>query len=141
MQNCLFLAQIAHTAIWTSSWKLYFASAARAAARLRSRWARHGSLAGRRIAVASFGTLTGRRRGSLVGGAVTILPCCSAAGAGATGACVGAGGAGAVAQMWFEYAYRKHDPVFQWLPTKLPEWIANNVQDKLGYPDKADPTT
>ena len=75
-QNCLFralecskLPKIARTAIWTSSWKLYFST-------LRSRWARHGALAGRRIAVASVGTLTGKRRGRLVGGAGTILPCC-----------------------------------------------------------------
>ena len=38
-----------------------------AAAWLRSRRALRGALAGRRIAVASFGTLTGRRRGRLVG--------------------------------------------------------------------------
>ena len=42
-------------------------------------------------------------------------------------------------QVWLEYAYRKHHPVLQWLPTKLAEWIANNMQDKLGFPDKADP--
>ena len=37
-----------------------------------------------------------------------------------------------------EYAYRKHHPVLQWLPTKLAEWIANNMQDDLEFPDKAD---
>ena len=42
-------------------------------------------------------------------------------------------------QIWLEYAYRKHHPVLQWLPTKLAEWIANNMQDELGFPDKADP--
>ena len=67
-------AQIARTAIWISSWKLYFSSAA--AAWLGSRRAQHGALAGRRIAGAVFGTLTGRRRGRLVSGAGTILPCC-----------------------------------------------------------------
>ena len=67
-------AQIARTAIWISLWKLYFSSAA--AAWLGSRRARHGALAGRRIAGASFGTLTGRRRGRLVSGAGTILPGC-----------------------------------------------------------------
>ena len=36
-------------------------------------------------------------------------------------------------------AYRKHHPALQWLPTKLAEWIANNMQDELGFPDKADP--
>ena len=67
-------AQIALTAIWISSWKIYFSSAT--AAWLRSSWARHDALAGRRIAVASFGTLTCRRLGSLVSGAGTIFPCC-----------------------------------------------------------------
>ena len=42
-------------------------------------------------------------------------------------------------QVWLEYAYRKHHPALQWLPTKLAEWIANNMQDELGFPDKADP--
>ena len=42
-------------------------------------------------------------------------------------------------QVWLEYAYRKHHPVLQWLPTKLAEWIANNMQDGLGFPDRADP--
>ena len=42
-------------------------------------------------------------------------------------------------QVWLEYAYRKHHPALQWLPTKLAEWIANNLQDELGFPDKADP--
>ena len=38
-----------------------------------------------------------------------------------------------------EYAYHKRHPAIQWLPTKLAEWIANNMQDELGFPDKADP--
>ena len=42
-------------------------------------------------------------------------------------------------QVWLEYAYRKHHPALQWLPTKLAEWIANNMQDELGFPYKADP--
>ena len=42
-------------------------------------------------------------------------------------------------QVWLQYAYRKHHPALQWLPTKLAEWIANNMQDELGFPDKADP--
>ena len=42
-------------------------------------------------------------------------------------------------QVWLEYAYCKDHPVLQWLPTKLAEWIANNMQDELGFPDKADP--
>ena len=54
----IFNAQIASTVIcqWISSWKLYFSSAA--AAWLRSRQAWRGALAGRRIAGASFATLT-----------------------------------------------------------------------------------
>ncbi len=31
-----------------------------------------------------------------------------------------------------EYAYRKHHPAFQWLPTKLAEWIGENLQDDFG---------
>ena len=42
-------------------------------------------------------------------------------------------------QVWLEYAYRKHHPALQWLPTKLAEWIANNMHDELGFPNKADP--
>lgn len=41
--------------------------------------------------------------------------------------------------VWLEYAYRKHHPVLQYLPTKLAEWIAENMQDELGFPDKRDP--
>ena len=42
-------------------------------------------------------------------------------------------------KVWLEYAYRKHHPALQWLPTKLAEWIGENLQDDLGFPDKADP--
>jgi len=42
-------------------------------------------------------------------------------------------------KVWLEYAYRKHHPVLQWLPTKLAEWISENLQDDLGFPDTADP--
>ena len=38
-------------------------------------------------------------------------------------------------QVWLEYA--KHHPALQWLPTKLAEWIANNMQDELGIPDRS----
>ena len=65
-------AQISSTAIWISSWKLYFSSAA--AAWLRSRRSRHGALAGprRRIAAdspapASAPSQAGGVRGSLAG--------------------------------------------------------------------------
>ena len=29
------------------------------------------------------------------------------------------------------------DPVLRWLPTKLSEWIGENMQNVLGFPDKA----
>ena len=41
--------------------------------------------------------------------------------------------------VWLEYAYRKHHPVLEYLPTKLAEWIGENMQDELGFPDKQDP--
>ena len=31
-----------------------------------------------------------------------------------------------------EYAYRKDHPVLQYLPTKLAQWIGENMQDDLG---------
>ena len=64
----------ANKVIWISSWKLCFSSAA--AAWLGGSLARHCALAWRRTAGASFGTLTGRRRGRLVSGEGTILPGC-----------------------------------------------------------------
>ena len=39
---------------------------------------------------------------------------------------------------WLEYIYRTAHPVLRWLPTKLAEWIGENLQDVLGFPDKAD---
>ena len=45
-------------------------------------------------------------------------------------------------QVWLEYAYSKHFPALQWLPTACrlnAEWIANNMQDELGFPDRSDP--
>jgi hypothetical protein len=39
---------------------------------------------------------------------------------------------------WLEYVYRKAYPVLRWLPTKLAEWIEENMQEVLGFPDKAD---
>jgi hypothetical protein len=39
---------------------------------------------------------------------------------------------------WLEYVYRKAHPVLRWLPTKLAEWIGENMQDEFGFPDKAD---
>ena len=37
-----------------------------------------------------------------------------------------------------EYAYLKHHPCLQWLPTNLAENIGENLQDELGFPDKLD---
>ena len=39
---------------------------------------------------------------------------------------------------WLEYVYRTAHPVLRWLPTKLAEYIGENLQDVLGFPDKAD---
>ena len=39
---------------------------------------------------------------------------------------------------WLEYVYRTSHPVLRWLPTKLAEWIGENLQDALGFPDKGD---
>jgi len=39
---------------------------------------------------------------------------------------------------WLEYVYRTAHPVLRWLPTKLAEWIGENLQDELEFPDKAD---
>ena len=37
-----------------------------------------------------------------------------------------------------EYIYRTAHPTLRWLPTKLAEWIGENMQEELGFPDKAD---
>ena len=80
-ESWLLNAQITRTVIWISSWSFIIFTAA--AAWLRSWRALHGALVtglvGRRIAGASFCTLTCQRRGRLmmlIGGAGTILPCC-----------------------------------------------------------------
>ncbi len=39
---------------------------------------------------------------------------------------------------WLEYVYRTGHPVLCWLPTKLAEWIGENLQEALRFPDKAD---
>ena len=41
---------------------------------------------------------------------------------------------------WLEYTgiYRTAHPVLRWLPTKLAEWIGENLQEELGFLDKAD---
>ena len=39
---------------------------------------------------------------------------------------------------WLEYVYRTVHPALRWLPTKLAESIGENLQEELGFPDKAD---
>ena len=39
---------------------------------------------------------------------------------------------------WLEYVYRTAHSALRWLPTKLAEWIGENMQDELGFADKAD---
>ncbi len=39
---------------------------------------------------------------------------------------------------WLEYFDRSSHPVLRWLPTKLAEWIGENLQEPLGFPDKGD---
>ena len=46
---------------------------------------------------------------------------------------------GAQDREWLEYAYLKLHPVLQYMPTKRAEWIGENMQDGLGFPDKQDP--
>ena len=43
------------------------------------------------------------------------------------------------AQDQLEYASCKFYPMLQFLPTKLAEWIGENMQDKLGFLDRQDP--
>jgi hypothetical protein len=38
---------------------------------------------------------------------------------------------------WLEYVYRTEHPALRWLPTKLAEWIGENLQDEMGFSDKA----
>ena len=45
---------------------------------------------------------------------------------------------GAASPQWLEYIYRTAHPALRWLPTKLAEWIGENMQEELGFPDKAD---
>jgi hypothetical protein len=36
-----------------------------------------------------------------------------------------------------EYSYRVSHPLLQWLPEKLALWVAENMRNELGFPDKA----
>ena len=76
-QNCLFLALECSNRAQSDLDKLMealsFICCLGPGLELRSRWALHCACAARRIPGASFGTLTSRRHGWLVGGAGTIL--------------------------------------------------------------------
>ena len=37
---------------------------------------------------------------------------------------------------WVTYQYRKAHPILRWLPTKLAEWLAENMQSELQIPPK-----
>ena len=37
---------------------------------------------------------------------------------------------------WLEYVYRTSHHVLRWLPAKLAEWIGENLQEAMGFPDK-----
>ena len=37
---------------------------------------------------------------------------------------------------WLEYVYRTAHPALRWLPTKLAEWIGENMQDELALQTK-----
>jgi len=37
----------------------------------------------------------------------------------------------------FQYAYRQHHPLLQFLPLKLAEWLAKNMSDELNLPDSS----
>ncbi len=39
---------------------------------------------------------------------------------------------------WLEYVFRTSHQVLCWLPTKPAEWIGENIQEVLGFPDKGD---
>jgi len=38
----------------------------------------------------------------------------------------------------FQYAYRQHHPLLQYLPQKLAEWLAKNMSEELNLPDPGD---
>ncbi len=41
-------------------------------------------------------------------------------------------------QKWLDSVYRTAHHALCWLPTKLADWIGENLQDALGFPEKAD---
>ena len=38
----------------------------------------------------------------------------------------------------FQYAFRQHHPLLQFLPQKLAEWLAKNMSEELNLPDPGD---
>lgn len=42
----------------------------------------------------------------------------------------------ATAPEWVTYAFRTAHPILRWLPSKLAEWLAENMQDELAIPAK-----
>ncbi len=49
-----------------------------------------------------------------------------------------ASGANQNRERTFQYAYRQHHPLLQFLPQKLAEWLANNMSQELNLPDPGD---
>jgi hypothetical protein len=49
-----------------------------------------------------------------------------------------ASGANQNREQTFQYAYRQHHPLLQFLPLKLAEWLAKNMSDELNLPDSGD---
>ncbi len=39
---------------------------------------------------------------------------------------------------WLDYVNQTAHPTLRWLPTKLAEWIRENLQEELAFQDKAD---
>ncbi len=46
-----------------------------------------------------------------------------------------ASGANQNRETTFQYAYRQHHPLLQYLPQKLAEWLAKNMSEELNLPD------
>ena len=42
----------------------------------------------------------------------------------------------AAAPEWVTYQYRTSHPILRWLPSKLAQWLAENLQVELGIPSK-----
>ena len=42
----------------------------------------------------------------------------------------------AAAPEWVSYQYRTAHPILRWLPSKLAEWLGENMRDELAIPEK-----